>query len=331
VGILLHFRILLFLVKMEKNDEAIIIQRWWRGSFIRLKVLEIILAGMIISRKWIQSLRFSQLRTQMRLIQYPMVISLQEILHLPRNLLEIGSLHVVISIWWSKDEILTIDSFYRNPEPPNLWKASSYYPCTINPERNIESEHLFPERFQRRSNPKLIPILSLKERIFKLLPSNVSKPMLFAELVRLPCLSSAIRHFLSSNRAFSCAKQDTHIHEPHPILKYDMIGRDCLNSIGRNLLSPRTRPSMLCSQKGKPKKGSDGNIKVSNPGAVVPSLLAPIRVRGYSSSTGTSSVVDEQGWESENVDLSVDFQNEEIYLPCCPGGARMRFDLYDGR
>lgn len=118
--------------------------------------------------------------------------------------------------------------------------------------------------------------------------------------------------------------------EPPLILKYDTIGKDCLNSIGENLLSPRNRPPSLHYQKAKPKKERQG-YRRANSRTVVPATLPPLRFRGEISSTGTSSVVDEVGIEDEKTELRVDLQNEEIYLPCCPGGGAIKFDLYDGR
>jgi hypothetical protein len=322
------------------NEKSIKIQRWWRGSIARLKCLEIILAGMIISRKWAQWKRFSQLRERMRFIEFPVVLTLHEILNLSPSSLQFGSINIAISVWWSKNKLFSIDSYFdRASVTPNLWKASSYYPCTIIPESKTEPDDRFRYRSRWRRSSKIIPVRSLKERILKLLPNNFSKQTLFAELVRVPCRYSKIREFLAKMYLTNstAAKQHTSMLSGSPQelplgLKYDKIGRDCLNSIGINLLSPRRRPTSLKQQqKVKPKKGREGSLRLSNPRAVVPAILPPLRVRGFISSTGTSSVIEEQGGESESTEAHVDLQNEEIYLPCCPGGALIKFDIYDER
>jgi hypothetical protein len=121
------------LYKREKVLKCLVIQRWWRGTSSRLRLLLQVLASFVIHGAWKRHRQYWKLKRRLRRNDYPIRLTLHEITNLPPSSIETGSIKVIVSVWWSKllhlveqDDYLTI----MHSKPPNIIRMSSYFPCT---------------------------------------------------------------------------------------------------------------------------------------------------------------------------------------------------------
>jgi hypothetical protein len=130
--------------KRQLITHCVTLQRWWRGAVLRFKVYLEVLAGYKIRNAWKRHLQYWKLKRRLRRNDYPISLTLHEIVNLPPSVIETGQVKVIVSIWWSKllhlveqDDYTTI----MHTKPPNIIRTSSYFSCT---ETKIEQSATGP-------------------------------------------------------------------------------------------------------------------------------------------------------------------------------------------
>jgi hypothetical protein len=291
----------------------------------------------MIQRKWCQYRDYRNLKERFSHIHYPLAITLHEIIGVSPFLLDQGSIHVDISVWWSPSLFYPFPpdhSSFVNTSQPTVTIRSTSHPCTLLRDEQPDTQpHVIPNSIAReraKSPPLLTRQTSLLDKITLFLPPRGRLDELGAPIFSSPINQSMVLKVLDS---FRVTRKPSPIsrHElvRHRSLEYENIGRDSLHFIGSNFLSPRSPPFPAAIPKPKPSTPKRTNNQFFRTRAIAP---LPFPHRHYAEHLLlTETVVAAEYQNDIETDVCVDLEDEVIYLPGCPSKSQVKFTIYDGR
>ena len=154
-----------------RNRAAIVMQRFWRGSCCRWRMMLHVLAGVRIVSTWRRHRQYWKLKHCLRRNETPLEVTFHGIRNIPANQFKSGVVRIRVSVWWSdllhlvgKNEHMTVMQSKR----PNIVRTTSFHVCQ---EQKIAPRLIapVPKMIAREDSDRK---MSLAQRTQKLMPQN---------------------------------------------------------------------------------------------------------------------------------------------------------------